>query len=893
MLNNQIKTPSIEKIDSKLIWSFSFLVLVVIFIFSSIAALYFQKIMEKEDERLALLSSQILNTAISRTSFSGKYHTRLLIEEISKSLDDINYIEIVDNNGIVIGHSDSSKNGKKVSINAALPVLNEEQTFLINKLSDDVNALEILLPYRSGYQDELTGFVRILISTQTINNDINNGLIYLLVLMLSLLIISLTLISKMSHYFAKPVFFMADILKGILEHSPVLIAIQNKEGQLFQKSQSYDDYFPDNTKNDSQKFSDFLNRDKNNEDSESKVAENLFELTARKGVKTLRALHFPIALDEHGVPSLICCIAEDVTEKQRVEQKLESSEQQMQMVLQGASLGFWDWGFQTGSHDVDLLWKKQLGISESEIEYNLNDWEKRIHPDDKGPTLEIVQEAIDNKRPYTAEFRMRHSAGHWVWIQGSGAVVEWDKNDQPLRLCGTHQDISHRKHSEEDLLFLANYDHLTHLPNRNLLKEEIKLLLKQRHHTNVQLALFFIDLDNFKMVNDTYGHDFGDLLLINVVGRIRRVIRDEDVFSRFGGDEFVLVINDAGDLDSLSVIAQKIMEIMREPVILNKRAVYTSISIGISVYPHDGDTFNLLLRNADTAMYKAKDAGRNQFCFYTSQMNDEIQLHIDIATRLQKVLESSEQREELFMVYQPQVDVYTGKINSCEALIRWKDPEKGFISPAVFIPIAEKSNLIISLSDWVFEQVCQQRKLWIDKGFDDLRIDVNLSSRQFSDASVVKKISTVMAQYQLKTKHIGLELTESALIDGDEHSITSIHALKEMGFEIALDDFGTGYSSLSYIKRFPISSIKIDRAFITDAPDKSDDSAIVRAIIAMAKALGLKVIAEGVETKEQYQFIHQSGGHCIQGYYLYKPMPADKFFTEVLNAKPLPIKHIS
>ncbi len=885
MRNNQNKAPSIEKLDLKLIWSFSFLMLVVIFIFSSFAAMYFQKIMEKEDERLALLSSKILNTAISRTSFSGKYHTRLLIEEITQSLDDINYIEIVDNNGIVIGHSDSSKNGGVVSINSALPVLNEEQDFLVDKLNKNVNALEILLPYRSGYQNELVGFVRISISTQTINNDINRGLVYLLMLMLSLLVISLVLISKMSHYFAKPVFFMADILKGILEHSPVLIAIQNKEGQLFQKSQSYDNYFPDTTYANDRNFSDILDWSKSDKDLESKVAENLFELSVHDRMKTLRALHFPIDIDEQGLPSLICCIAEDVTEKQQVEQKLESSEQQMQMVLQGASLGFWDWDYQSGAHDVDLIWKKQLGISESELKYNLNDWENRIHPDDKNQAIETVQEAIEKKRPYNAEFRMKHSAGHWVWIQGSGAVVEWDKEGQPLRLCGTHQDISHRKHSEEDLLFLANYDHLTHLPNRNLLKEDIKLLLKQRSHTDTQLALFFIDLDNFKMVNDTFGHDFGDLLLINVVGRIRRVIRDEDIFSRFGGDEFVLVINDADDLDSLSTIAQKIMEIMREPVILKSQAIYTSISIGISVYPHDGDTFNLLLRNADTAMYQAKDAGRNQFCFYTPQMNDEIQLHIDIATRLQKALENNKLNEELFMVYQPQVDSHSGKVNSCEALLRWKDPDKGFISPAVFVPIAEKSNLIISLSDWVFEQVCQQRKLWLDKGFSDIRIDVNLSSRQFSDASVVHKIKTALAQHQLETKHIGLELTESALIDGDEHSITSIHALKEMGFEIALDDFGTGYSSLSYIKRFPISSIKIDRAFIIDAPDKEDDSAIVRAIIAMAKALGLKVIAEGVETKEQYQFIHQSGGHYIQGYYFYKPMPADEFYREVLNHK--------
>ncbi len=886
MPKNLTELPSVERIDAKLIWSFGFLILVVISIFTSFAGFYYQDVMEKEERRLALLSSHILNIAITRTSFSGKYHTRLLIEEIAKSFEDINYIEIVDINGVVIGHSDGSKNGQKVEIKMAAPIINEEKAFLILKHSDDI---EVLLPYRSGYQNELTGFVRMMISTQTIGHDVYKGLIYLMILVVSLLIVSLFLVSKISHYFARPISFMANILKGILEHAPVLIAIQDKDGRLFQNSQSYQRYFPDTqsepdgaNKNNTS-FSQILNWCKTDDGQFNGVKENLFEVAIHDEVKTLRALYFPIALDNQGMPSLICCIAEDVTEKFRFEQKLESSEKQIQMVLQGASLGFWDWDFQTGAHDVDLIWKKQLGLSESDLGYTIADWSKRIHPDDKPQTMEMVQGAIAKNQPYSAEFRMRHSLGHWVWIQGSGAVVEWDEKGKPLRLCGTHQDISHRKRNEEDLKFLANYDHLTHLPNRNLLKEEIKLLLQHKCYSNHQLALFFIDLDNFKMVNDTYGHDFGDLLLINVVSKIQRIIRDEDIFSRFGGDEFVLVVNDADDLDALSVIAQKIIEVMREPIILKKHAIYSGLSIGISVFPHDGDNFNLLLRNADTAMYKAKDAGRNQYCFYTTEMNDEIQRHLDIASRLQKVLDLNCTNNELSIVYQPQVDIQTGKINSCEALLRWNDSEKGFISPTIFIPIAEKSNLIVILGDWVFEQVCKQRRQWHDMGIKDFRIDVNLSNRQFSDAAVIHKIHTMMEKYQLNTQDIGLELTERAIIDGDDHTTSVIYKLRDMGFEIALDDFGTGYSSLSYIKRFPITTIKIDRAFIIDTPRKSDDSAIVRAIIAIAEALGLKVIAEGVETDAQYRFLKQSRCQYIQGYYFYKPMPADALHKIIID----------
>ncbi|MCW8930942.1 MAG: EAL domain-containing protein [Gammaproteobacteria bacterium] len=884
MPNNTNAFPSIERIDSRLIWSFGLLILVVISIFTSFAGFYYQNVMEKEEQRLALLSSHLLNTAITRTSFSGKYHTRLLIEEIANSFEDINYIEIVDVNGLIIGHSDVSKNGQKVDVEIASSIINEEKPFLVHNVNNNVGAIEILLPYRSGYQNELIGFVRVSISTQVINSDTYNGLVYLMVLVLSLLIISLFLVSKLSHYFAKPVFFMADILKGILDHAPVLIAIQDRHGQLLQNSQSYQHFFSDSGAKfeHNQNFSQILNWGNNDDGQSNVLRENLMDIPINHELKTLRALHFPISLDRQGKPSLICCIAEDITEKHQIEQKLESSEKQMQMVLQGASLGFWDWDFLTGAHDVDLIWKQQLGISGPELEYSINDWDKRIHPEDRQATIDVVQDAIAKKINYTVEFRMKHSSGHWIWIQGSGAVVEWDEKGKPLRLCGTHQDISHRKRSEEELLFLANYDHLTHLPNRNLLQEEIKLLLNHKCLSNNQLALFFIDLDNFKMVNDTYGHDFGDLLLINVAGKIKRIIRDEDVLARFGGDEFVLVINDANNLDSLSVIAQKIINIMKEPVILKKQAIYSGVSIGISVFPHDGDNFSLLLRNADTAMYKAKGAGRNQFCFYTSQMNDEIQHHLNIASRLQKALENNENTNELYMVYQPQVDLQTGKIKSCEALLRWEDPAKGIISPAEFIPIAEKSSLIIDLGDWVFDQVCKQRKEWRDIGIDDLRVDVNLSSRQFSDTAAVNKVRAIMKKYQLETNDIGIELTESALIDGDEYTTTSIYEFREMGFEISLDDFGTGYSSLSYIKRFPISNIKIDRAFIIDAPHKTDDAAIVRAIVAMAESLELNVIAEGVETEAQYQFLLQSGCQYIQGYYFYKPMLANELL-KVLN----------
>ncbi len=888
--------PSVERIDQRLMVSYGLLIITIIAVLSLFAGWYYQNIMEQEEQRLSLLSSKILNIAVKRTSFSGKYHTRLFIEEISRQFKDIRLIEIIDKKGRVIGSSNKKNNGQLTDTDVAIEVLNKSKAYLFNTINiNGEDVIEIILPYHSGYMNQLAGYVRILISREKVNHEIYEGLVYLSILVAGLFIIALLIVRKLSSHFTRPVFFMADVLKGILNYAPVLIAIQDRKGKLLQYSKSYTRYFNRHNNDNYTCVLEPATSIQNTDWKNKSVVEELINIPLNQQDRSLRALHFPINLDQNNVPLLMCCIAEDVTERLSIENKLHASERQLKMVLEGAHLGFWDWDFQTGRHEVDEIWMDQLGLEPSDLSYTDEDWKQRIHPDDQEHVALVVQRAIKNKIAYTVEFRMRHKQNHWVWILGSGAVVEWNEDGTPRRLCGTHQDISLRKQHEEELYFHANFDPLTGLPNRNNLKTSLQLLLKNHFkgdlknkiihdkESSYQVAVMFIDLDNFKIVNDTYGHEIGDLLLQSVASKIKHVINESQVLYRFGGDEFVLVINNIEDLDSVSIEAKGIIEALKEPFIINQHTFYVSASIGISIFPDDSENYNLLLRNADTAMYKAKESGRNNFCFYTSAMNKEIQDHMEIASMLQSVLDNDNSNNELYLVYQPQIDADTGDVVSCEALLRWQNPERGNIPPDVFIPVAEKSSLVCRLGKWVMTQVCAQRQQWREMGVNNFRVDVNLSSRQVSTPELSNNLQHIMQQFQLKTGDIGLELTESAIISGDQSVLSNLHSLRKAGFEIALDDFGIGYSSLSYIQRFPVSTIKIDRAFIVDidAQDKTDGTAIVRAIIAMSSSLGLKIVAEGVETREQYEFVKAHHCHYIQGFYFYKPMTEEKM-TELL-----------
>lgn len=432
------------------------------------------------------------------------------------------------------------------------------------------------------------------------------------------------------------------------------------------------------------------------------------------------------------------------------------------------------------------------------------------------------------------------------------------------------REIEEIRSARQALDYLAHFDSLTGLPNRVLAKDRIRQALARAHRTGGKVAILFIDLDNFKHVNDAYGHTVGDLLLKEVATRLKGCVRAGDTVARLGGDEFLILLQDLEDIQNAATVAQKILETLAYPCHLDDHEVFTGASIGISIYPTDGNHLLELLRTADIAMNYAKSNGRNHYQFFTHSMSIAAQRYTVLAAGLRRAL----QNDELSLHYQPQVELQSGRIIGVEALLRWTSPELGSVSPAEFIPIAEHSGLIPTIGNWVLETACRQARQWKDAGYPHLRVGVNVSAGQFRDRSFSDHLQRILSETGLPADWLALELRESILMEATVVILDTLARIKAMGVGIALDDFGTGYSSLSYLRRFPIGMLKIDRSFVRALPDDPDGAAITRAIIDLAHSLRLNVIAEGVETQEQLAFLKQHGCETAQGYLFAKPKPA-------------------
>lgn len=561
---------------------------------------------------------------------------------------------------------------------------------------------------------------------------------------------------------------------------------------------------------------------------------------------------------------------------QKVNRKLQNSEQRWQFALEGAGDGVWDWDIASNKVLYSKRWKEMLGFSESEVEDTLSMWQKRIHPEDTAAALETLSDTLWGEAGmYSDEYRMQCKDGSWKWMLGRGMVVSRDVHGAPLRMVGTHADISYLKESEEAVWQHANFDLLTGLPNRRHFYSRLDQEIKKAKRTGTKVALIFLDLDKFKEVNDTQGHDQGDFLLKLTANRLTECIRGSDTVARLGGDEFVLIVGDIqhSDLSGVEMIAQKVLQALSEPYYLNTEVAYISASLGIALYPDDAQTTEDLMKSVDQAMYASKQKGGRCFTYFTPHMQQVVQNRMQLSNDLRLALS----RNELFIEYQPIVHLATGTVNKAEALLRWQHPIRGLVSPAEFIPIAEDTRLIQEIGAWVFKQAILQAQRWrllIDPLF---QISVNKSPVQFAsdDALDIDWIDSL--RNYAGGDLIIVEITERLLLDASGKVKERLQLYQQAGIKVALDDFGTGYSSLSYLKKFDIDYLKIDKSFVANIEEGSSDLALCEAIIVMAHRLGLQVVAEGIETETQRSLLSHAGCDFGQGYLFAKSMSSQDF----------------
>ena len=558
---------------------------------------------------------------------------------------------------------------------------------------------------------------------------------------------------------------------------------------------------------------------------------------------------------------------------ENAELSLRQSESRLARAQKIARMGSWEWDIQSGN----IYWSDELyrifGLTPGSPENISIDWVMSlVNADDRSNFRRALFNSAKSSHPFNITYRINSHTGGEIVVNSQGEV-ECGEDGQPQLISGTTLDITARIKAETEIQQLINYDTLTGLPNRNLLHDRLKLAIAQAVRDQHLVGILILDLDRFKGINDTLGHRAGDKLLMIVAKRLAACIRDSDTLARLGGDEFVIILNNVMNEEGITTVAKKILTIISEPIYLDGHEIYTTVSIGIAVYPMNGDDSHTLLKHADLAMYQAKELDRNNFQFFSREMNIKVLERMLLETSMRKALE----REEFFLVYQPQVDVRSGRIVGMEALLRWQHPDMGLLAPDRFIYLAEDTGFIIPIGEWVIRTACRQTKLWQDEGLPHVRVAVNLSVKQFDQQNLDETIRAILMETGLDPQWLEIEITESAIMKNAEQNIGMLSKLKEMGITLAIDDFGTGYSSLSYLKHFPISRLKIDRSFVRDIMTNPDDAAIAEIIITMAHTLKLNVIAEGVETRPQMEFL--SFHNCVemQGYLFSRPVRTQEF----------------
>lgn len=572
--------------------------------------------------------------------------------------------------------------------------------------------------------------------------------------------------------------------------------------------------------------------------------------------------------------------------------ELDNSRLSLSYAQRIARMGSWEWNVENDRMRWSDAVYEIFNVDPQELDKTYQAFLNYIHPLDKELVNSAVEEALTKNKPYSIDHQILLPDGRERFVHSEAKIIA-DKNGKPVRMAGIMQDITERKEAEKQIRNLAYFDSLTGLPNRILFKENLEHALAHAARKNSKVATLFLDLDRFKWINDTMGHSVGDKLLQEFAARLSKSVRKSDSIThdnlnqpyysiaRLGGDEFTIILDDINRSQDAAIVARRIIEESSKPFLLEGHEMYVTASIGISIFPDDAKDIVTLIKYADTAMYHAKDLGKNNFQFYSRSMTDNAFELLLMENQLRHALE----RGEFTMRYQPQVDMASGRVFCLEALLRWHNPELGMIPPTTFIPLAEETGLIVRIDEWVLKEVCQQIKIWEKEGLPPVRVAVNLSGQNFVQKNLPERIRAILESSGVHPECIELELTEGVLMKNGEETVTTLEHLKAMGFSLAIDDFGTGYSSLSYLKRFQLDTLKIDKSFVQNIESDSENAAIVTAIIAMAESMNLRIVTEGVETPEQLSTLRNLGCHRIQGFLLDHPQTSNDMTLQLRDAK--------
>lgn len=542
---------------------------------------------------------------------------------------------------------------------------------------------------------------------------------------------------------------------------------------------------------------------------------------------------------------------------------LKANIERYKLIIECSSDGFWDWNLENDTAYLSKEWSEILGFDNQVIHQYYRMWKHLIHPQDRRKVLKTLERCYSEKKPcYACDYRLKIKHREYIWVSSKGKLM-FSEQGEPVRITGSHTDITEKKKMEEQLENLAYHDQLTGALIRNKFMDKLRTIIEKADEKKTKPTVMFLDIDNFKIINDVYGHYAGDIVLQKVSKRLMSCIKNTGILCRIGGDEFAILLPDAKNVNE---IAQRIIASFKNPIIIDGHKFTISTSIGISQYNYDKIDGETLLKRADIAMYKAKESGKNNIQFYADCLLEERNFQKDI----RKDLINAIQKRQMYLCYQPLIDAKSKKVSGIEALIRWKHSSKGNISPADFIPIAEETKLIIPIGEWIFKTAVNQLKKWQEIGLNNFKISINVSSVQLQNPNFASSISKILTESGINPDTIGIEITESAIIEKMDILLNNLEILQGLGVKIYIDDYGTGFNSLNYIKNFRVDYIKIDKSFVNI--NENINRNIIKHIISLGHSINAEIVAEGVETKEQFEYLREEGCDIIQGYYTSKPL---------------------